>query len=111
MMTDDKLAYIFDGLTNQNIGFDSQTISHFSPEEFEMVIDRCAEQAIVICGVEVFCHEDGLATLLEVEINPCEFNSYAWAHLIARSYLAKPGIAISATYSDPENGHKYALIT
>lgn len=46
---------IFHGLTNSNDGFDSQSISHFSEQQFEIILARVKEvKAIGIYGMETW---------------------------------------------------------
>ena len=59
--------HIFQGLTNLNDGFDSESIKYFSELEFEVVLKRVEEFGLGIYGIEpwlsgeyydVYIHED-----------------------------------------------------
>ena len=57
-----KLTYlddnIFCDLENLNNGFDSLSISYFSPEDFMVVMERCKEKQIGIYGIESWLKDD-----------------------------------------------------
>lgn len=93
---------VFAGLQDVNTGFDSPLISHFSPTEFLIVIDRCESLRIRVIGIEVCTTEvepPWKAALLEVEISPED--GYNWARQLVRRYQGKPDITVSATFGVP----------
>src|ERR1700682_2837515 len=73
---------VYAGLKNLNTGFDSPLISHFSPDEFGTVIDRCEPLNVSVIGIEVFEVISGTAELLEVEISPEE--GFEWTRRLVQ---------------------------
>jgi len=50
--------HVFHGLSDQNDGFDSPAIAHFTAEEFAVVLERVRTLGLSIHGIEVFRNED-----------------------------------------------------
>lgn len=57
-------AYLFDGLTNLNTGFDAPSIIYISENHFEIVLNRAEEKDINIWGIEPWL--DGLFFGVEI---------------------------------------------
>ncbi len=95
---------LYAGLTNLNTGFDSPLISHFSPEDFLTVIDRCESLNVGVNGIEVFTTDvepPAKVGFLEVEISP-EDGGYDWARRLVREYMGTSDITICATFDVPD---------
>ena len=95
---------IYAGLTNLNTGFDSESISHFSPQDFLTVIDRCESLNVSLNGIEVFTTDvepPATAGFLEVEISP-EDGGYDWARRLVREYMGISDITVCATFNVPD---------
>jgi hypothetical protein len=94
---------LYAGLTNLNTGFDSVSISHFSPEDFLIVIDRCESLGVEVIGFEVFTtdveppHKAGLE---DIEISPVP--DYDWARRLVSKYMVTSAIIICATFCVPD---------
>ena len=103
MEFDEKHRFIHDILyarvKNRNIGFDSHLIPHVSPEDFEVVLDHCAETGSGICGIEIFdvsrWKKDHQVASLDVVIRPEE--GLEWARRLVREYAGQPNITVCAS--------------
>lgn len=51
------VQFIFCGLKNMNNGIDSDSIWHFSIEDFETVMDRIEQHNILMLGIECWSHK------------------------------------------------------
>jgi len=95
---------LFGGLTNRNAGFDSSTIPHVSPEDFEIVIDHCVQTGAGICGIEIFdvtrWERDGQVDFCGVWFPPK--GDLEWARALARQYAGQPSITVCASFYTPE---------
>ncbi|MGB8480814.1 MAG: hypothetical protein WCE63_18575 [Acidobacteriaceae bacterium] len=109
MELDEKYRFVLDvlfaGLTNRNIGFDSSLIPHVSPEDFQIVLDRCEETGAGICGIEIFdfsrWEKYHRVDFLDVVIRPEE--GLDWARRLVRQYADQPNISVCATFYSPED--------
>ena len=84
---------VFAGLDDRNTGFDSPLIPHFSPSDFLIVIDRCAQLGIEIIGVEAFAAGIELVGL-EIAPEP----GYEWVRQFTLGYLTDDVVTLCATY-------------
>ena len=92
------LEHVFVNITDRNTGFDSPLISHFSPKDFAIVIDRCERMGVEIYGIEVFVNDIGFITCV---IAPGD--GYGWARHLVDEYRGRLDIAFSATYGEANN--------
>jgi hypothetical protein len=88
--------FIFHGLEDFNSGFDSPLIPHFSPDDFAIVIERCAKHDVCIIGIEVFDIGSWPISLLDI----CD-GRYA-RHLV-KSYRNQTGISFCGCFDVGEN--------
>jgi hypothetical protein len=94
---------IYAGLTDLNTGFDSPLISHFSPEDFLIVIDRCEALNVRIIGIEAFTKDvepPWKVGLVEIEISPED--GYDWGRRLVRKYQDRNDVSICATFDTPD---------
>jgi len=98
--TDPKYQFlwevIFRGLEDLNSGFDAPGLPHVSPDDFAIVIERCAKHDVTIIGIEVFDIGSWPIGLLDV----CD-GRYA-RHLV-KSYRNQPGISFCGCFDVGEN--------
>lgn len=87
---------IFHGLEDLNTGFDSPFLPHFSPDDFAIVIQRCAQHRVRIIGIEVFDISSWPICMLDV----CGGRH---ARRLVKAYRNRPGISISAVFDVGEN--------
>jgi hypothetical protein len=94
---------LYAGLTDQNTGFDSDLIGHFSPEDFLIVIDRCESLNVEVIGIELFttkAEPPWKVGFLGVEISPEP--GYDWTRRLVRKYMERSDITICATFDVPD---------
>lgn len=87
---------IFRGLEDLNTGFDSPTLPHFSPDDFAIVIQRCAKHHVSIIGIEVYEISSWPICMLDV----CGGRH---ARRLVKAYCNHPGISFSAVFDVGEN--------
>lgn len=87
---------IFHGLEDLNTGFDSPSLPHFSPDDFAIVTQRCAEHHVRIIGIEIFDISSWPICLLDV----C--GGRHASHLV-KLYSNRPGISFCASFDVGEN--------
>jgi hypothetical protein len=87
---------IFRGLEDLNSGFDSPSLPHFSPDDFAIVIRRCAQHHVSIIGIEVYDISSWPICMLDV---------YGGRHArrLVKSYSNRPGISFSGCFDVGEN--------
>jgi hypothetical protein len=87
---------IFHGLEDLNSGFDSPSLPHFSPDDFAIVIERCAQHHVSIIGIEVLDISSWPICMLDV----CGGQH---ARRLVKSYGNRPGTSFSAVFDVAEN--------
>jgi hypothetical protein len=108
MEFDEKDRFIHDilfaGVKNRNVGFDSLLIPHVSPEDFEVVLDHCAETGSAICGIEILdvsrWDKDHQVDFLGVWFP--EEEGLDWTRDLVRQYAGQPNITVCASFYTPE---------
>lgn len=99
-MTEEKFLeqYIFEGLQNLNTGFDSNTIWHFSEEDFETVMDRVEEYGVTVLGLECWTRNKFRSVKYQEDYKDVE-NWHRNAFKTLRT--EDQGCVFSATYEIP----------
>lgn len=73
---------IFNGLTNLNTGHDSETMWHFSVEDFREVMSRADEYKVRILGIECWEKEDVKHTLFYEDYDTSDWHLSAYQELL-----------------------------
>jgi hypothetical protein len=87
---------IFRGLEDLNTGFDAPTLPHFSPDDFAIVIQRCAKHHVSIIGIEVYDISSWPVCMLDC----CGGRR---ASRLVKEYRERPGISFSGCFDVGEN--------
>ncbi len=86
-------SYIFHGLRQLSLEFDSEKIPHFRAQEFLQIIERCERFGIPIFGVEIFTDR---AELLAIEIAKTD-SPFGFVPLVAR-FCGREDVSICASF-------------